>query len=73
MLNTLVMQSHRSPLPYPWLERCLDSVRSWSESNAFDYRFIGDELFDLVPEKLLAKTRHETVIATDLARLRLSG
>jgi hypothetical protein len=69
LLNTLVLQSHRQPLPYPWIESCLDSVARWSEINNFDYRFIGDELFDSVPASLLGKTKTQKVIATDLARL----
>ncbi len=69
MLNTLVIQSHRTPVPYPWIEPCLVSVRQWCTSNGFKYRFIGDELFDVLPEALLNKTQHQRVIATDLARL----
>lgn len=37
----------------------------------YEYQFIGDELFDCVPEALLEKTQHQRVIATDLARLYL--
>jgi hypothetical protein len=44
-------------------------VSHWSENNNFDYRFIGDELFDSVPAPLLEKTAKQKVIATDLARL----
>ncbi len=69
MLHTLVLQSHRQPLPYPWLESCLDSVFRWAENNNFDYRFIGDELFESMPATLLEKTVQQRVIATDLARL----
>ena len=69
MMHTLVLQSHRHPLPYPWLESCLDSVSRWSETNDFDYRFIGDELFESISPSLLQKTTKQKVIATDLARL----
>lgn len=69
MPDTLVIQSHRSPLPYAWIERCLASVRHWCALNQYEYRFIGDELFDGVPVSLLQKTKDQTVIATDLARL----
>lgn len=69
MPRTLVIQSHRSPLPYAWLETCLRSVRGWCELNGYEYRFIGDELFDPVPATLLKKTSEQRVIATDLARL----
>ena len=50
--KTLVIQSHRMPLPAPWMQRCLDSVRTWAEARGFDYRFLDDELFDLVPDWL---------------------
>jgi hypothetical protein len=69
MSDTLVLQSHRQPLPLTWLQSCLDSVSNWSENNHFDYRFIGDDLFDFVPDDLLEKTARQRVIATDLARL----
>jgi len=69
MMHTLVLQSHRQPLPYPWLESCLESVFRWSEKYNFDYRFIGDELFESISPSLLEKTTKQKVIATDLARL----
>lgn len=69
MSKTLVIQSHRSPLPYPWLEACLDSVRAWSALNLYEYRFLGDELFASVPEALRVKTQQQRVVTSDLARL----
>ena len=69
MPDTLVLQSHRHPLPFPWIQACLDSVRGWADANCFDYQFIGDELFDSVSEPLMQKTAQQRVIATDLARL----
>lgn len=70
MTATLVVQSHRSPLPFAWLQACIDSVAGWSRTNNYQYRFIGDEVFDPVPAELLEKTARQRVIATDLARLR---
>ena len=69
MSDTLVIQSHRAPLPLPWLEPCLESVRAWAAARDFDYRFVGDELFDPVDPAIRAKTRDRIVIAADLARL----
>jgi len=69
MSNTLVIQSHRVPLPYPWLSSCLDSVRYWSELNKYDYRFLSDELYDYLPEEIRDKMATQKVIASDLARL----
>ncbi len=71
MTATLVIQSHRDPLPFGWLQRCIDSVDAWAEANRFQYRFIGDEIFNLVEPELLAKTNLQTVIASDLARLKV--
>lgn len=53
----------------PWIQSCLDSVRDWAERNQFDYRFIGDDLFNSVADDLLEKTIRQPVVATDLARL----
>lgn len=69
MSSTLVIQSHRDPLPFNWLQPCLASVRRWARERGFDYRFLGDELFDVLDPELLHKTAGQTVIATDLARL----
>lgn len=69
MRSTLVIQSHRSPLPYRWIERCLESVRDWCAIRGYEYRFTGDELFDCLPASIAAKPQVQTVIATDLARL----
>ncbi len=67
----LVLQSHRTPLPWPWLQRCMASVRDWSDVHGYDYRFLGDELFDHLPPDLRDRTREQPVVASDLARLRL--
>jgi len=69
MSKTLVLQSHRQPLPVNWINYCVDSVKNWAESNEFDYLFIGDELFDYVSDQILEKPKKQRVIATDLARL----
>lgn len=69
MSSTLVVQSHTDPLPFSWLSQCLDSVKSWSIANGYDYQFLGDELFHLIDSDLVQKTIHQKVIATDLARL----
>lgn len=71
MSKTLVIQSHRHPLPYTWLHDCIDSVKHWAELNHYKYQFIGDDLFEYVPHDLINKTQDQLVIATDLARLKL--
>ena len=69
MSTTLVIQSHRDPLPYEWLQRCLDSVCAWAQANDYHYRYLGDGIFDPLARDLLEKTRTQRVIASDLARL----
>ncbi|MBD3670007.1 MAG: hypothetical protein HUJ29_04465 [Gammaproteobacteria bacterium] len=69
MPATLIVQSHRQPLPCAWIDTCLASVREWARANGYDYRFLGDELFTHVPREIRDKTRKQPVIATDLARL----
>ncbi|NNJ90225.1 MAG: hypothetical protein HKP55_01005 [Gammaproteobacteria bacterium] len=68
-MKTLVLQSHRNPLPFAWLEPCVDSVKHWSDLNAFDYRFLDDELFAVINNRLRLKFSAQMVILTDLARL----
>lgn len=69
MPDTLVIQSHRNPLPYSWITRCLESVRNWAESNHYHYQFMNDELFDLLPKAFVEKWLQQPVILSDLARL----
>lgn len=67
---TVLLQS--APLVRPaWVDGCLESVRSWAEKREFDYRFVGDELFDELPQRFLTKLKGRTPIIADLARLRL--
>ncbi|MBV1905387.1 MAG: hypothetical protein KUG75_04865 [Pseudomonadales bacterium] len=67
--KVLVIQSHRQPLPYGWLQSCLDSVQRWAIHNNFDYRFIGDEIFELLDPLIRLKTANQIVVASDIARL----
>lgn len=67
--DTLVLQSHRLPLIYQWLQPCIDSVKSWCDVNNYEHRFIDDELFNPVSDELIEKFENQKVIITDLARL----
>ncbi len=70
MLSTLVLQSHRSPLPHSWLRTCLESVEFWANRSGFAYQFLGDEFFEILPQWVKHKAGLQLVIATDLARLK---
>lgn len=69
MLRTQVIQSHRQPLPAAWYQPCIESVRDWSARSGYDYQWLGDELFDLLPVDLRRKTAQQPVVASDMARL----
>jgi len=70
MSATLVIQSHRVPLPCAWLQPCLDVVANWAQVKGYDYRFVDDQIFDLLEPGLIEKTGTQRVIASDLARLK---
>ena len=67
--QALVIQSHRQPLPAPWYEPCIDSVQTWARHRHFEYRWLGDELFAGIDPLILARTRKQPLVATDLGRL----
>ena len=68
MTKTLVLQSAQSRRAQ-WLDTCLVSVESWAAQANYTYRFIGDELFDQVPEWYMHKVAGRMPIASDLGRL----
>lgn len=70
-MSTLVLQSHRQPLPQAWLARCTRSVSEFAASRNFDYEFLDDELFVGLSDAVLANTAHRLSSRSDLARLNL--
>lgn len=68
---TVVLQSHRQPLPHPWLKVTLGSVRRWAEVQGFEYRFVDDALFDELTPEERKHCNAQPVVGSDLARLRL--
>jgi len=67
--NTLVIQSHSLPLSPSWLVSCIDSVKDWSQQHRFDYQFLDDRLFELLPKAFMEQYAAQKVILTDYARL----
>jgi len=67
-LKTLVIQSCCSEDIPVWIEQCLASVKSWCKHQGHAWRFIDDEIFELVPDWYIEKTGKGPV-ATDYARL----
>ncbi len=70
-MKTVILQSHAPDAMKPWLCKCRASVEVWAAHVGADYRFLGDELFGHIPSWVREKVAPQTVIATDLARLRL--
>ena len=67
-MKTLVVQSAAAQRS-AWIDRCLNSVRNWADVAQYDYRFMGDEIFEFVPAWYVAKCTDKLPVATDLARL----
>tara|TARA_R110002096_G_scaffold29704_2_gene89367 strand:+ start:6664 stop:7125 length:462 start_codon:yes stop_codon:yes gene_type:complete len=57
-------------MPGGWIGECIGSVHEWARASGFGYIRLGDELFDFAPPGLRDRTATQTVVATDLARLR---
>ena len=68
MSSVLVLQSAAAQAP-AWQQRCMGSVQAWAADRGYAYRFLGDELFEQVPDWYLEKVRGRMPIAADLGRL----
>lgn len=71
MPETLIVQSHRPSVLEGWIGRCVQTVRDWADARGYDYRWLGDELFDHVPDWVRQKVADKLPVASDLARLRV--
>jgi hypothetical protein len=71
-MKTVVYQSYRTQDVPAWLNRCMQSVRAWSDAQQFDYRFIDDRFFDYVPEWYRRQAGANVQVITNLARLLLA-
>jgi hypothetical protein len=69
-MRNVVVQSYRNDAP-EWLQRCMQSVRQWTQSQGYDYLFVDDRLFDYVPSHIRANPPSSILPLTDLARLGL--
>lgn len=68
-MRTLVLQSHDPARLEGWIGLCCETVKSWAAQHGFDYRFLGNEAFDLVPDWYREKTSSKPPVTADLARL----
>ncbi len=68
-MSTLVIQSCSESQRQSWMAPCLGSVEEWTANQGFEYLFIGDEIFETVPDWYLAKVPNKLPVATDYGRL----
>jgi hypothetical protein len=68
-MKTVVYQSYRTHDVPGWMTRCMLSVRAWSESQHYEYRFIDDSLFDYVPGWYRSRAGPNVQVVSNLARL----
>jgi hypothetical protein len=68
-MNTLVLQSYRTKAVPRWLKTCHGTVKDWAADVGYDYRFVGDELFDYIPSWFKEKCKGQMLPITDLGRL----
>jgi hypothetical protein len=66
---TLVVLQSASPTRLPWVDDCLFRTRLWAKRQGYEYRFMGDELFDMVPPWYRRKAADKPPVIADLARL----
>ncbi len=67
-MQALVIQSHGDSVA-DWIGSCTASVRRWAELQGYGYRFLGDELFDGLPDAYVRKVAARKPILADLGRL----
>ena len=68
-MKTLVLQSYRTRAVPRWLKTCHSTVKDWATGAGYDYRFVGDELFDYIPGWFKQKCKGQMLPITDLGRL----
>ena len=64
-----ILQSYDDSRMTPWLQTCQASVRRWAELNNYSYHWVGDALFQDVPDWYMQKVAGRLAIAADLGRL----
>lgn len=68
-MQTTLIQTHRTENRPPWISDCLASAEAWASANSWAYHLRGDEIFELVPPKILAKFAHQIPLQIDIARM----
>jgi len=69
MTKTLVYQSFRTHNIPSWLTTCMTSVQNWAATQGYEYQFIDDSFFQVVPTWFADSVERQRHIMSDLARL----
>jgi hypothetical protein len=72
MSRILIIQSHGPNAPQ-WVRDCCEVTQAWARGRGYDYRFVGDEIFDTLPQSFGSRkpTDFAIVTRTDYGRLKL--
>jgi len=68
-MKVLVLQSFRDFVADSYVGKCLASVQAWARQNGFDYEFIGDDFFAVLPDWCRQTLVAHRLQQTDIARL----
>ncbi|HET9340751.1 MAG TPA: hypothetical protein VFQ55_17250 [Casimicrobiaceae bacterium] len=68
--RTVVFQAWVGRRPPAFVERCLASTAGWARSRGFEYRLLGDDFLDVLPEWYRERLGSHIVQQTNLARMR---
>ncbi|MES2684403.1 MAG: hypothetical protein V4650_12870 [Pseudomonadota bacterium] len=68
-MKTIVLQSFRRHDVPAWMNLCMDSVRAWAASRAYQYQFLDDAFFEPLPDWFLQSAGTAKTIWTDYARV----
>jgi hypothetical protein len=71
-MKTVVYQSFRNDTVRGPIARCVATVEAWAGARGFAYRFLGDELFERVPDWFRARVGGNRLPMSDLARLKVA-
>lgn len=65
-MKTLVVQTFRKYDVPIWIQKCMQSIKDWSEYNGYEYKLVGDEFFSLKPSWCSISNKW---VITDICRL----
>lgn len=68
-MKTLVFQSFRTHEVPEWMNQCMASVKEWASIQGYEYQFLDDHFFSVVPETYRDNVVSQRHLMADYARL----